>query len=90
MFNRTEFDVGCTNLVTAEINTGTLLPIAEPLRHHPCVFVNTIDETIQGMKDSGIVDDANRPWSWNIVVVAKTDDQGRPTTPRITLLTSVN
>ena len=85
VFSRHEFDVGCTNLVTAEINTGDALPFAEPLRRHPWVYLDTIDETIQRMKDSGIVEDANSPWSSNIVVVAKRDDQGRSTTPRITL-----
>jgi len=37
------------------------------------------------MKRAGIVEEASSPWSANLVIVSKTDDQGRPVTPRVTI-----
>ena len=85
MFSQHEFDVGCTHLIAAEINTGNAKPIAEPMRRHPWVYLNTFYDTIQKMKDAGIVEDASSPWSTKIVVVARRGDDGKPTTPRISL-----
>jgi len=44
-----------------------------------------IDETIQNMKEAGIVEDCCSPWSANLVVVARKDEQGNPVKPRITI-----
>ena len=85
VFSRHEFDVGCTNLLTARIQTESDRPIAEPLRRHARVHLDVIDQTIDRMKAAGIVEDANSPWSANLVVVAKKDELGRPVTPRITM-----
>jgi len=63
VFGRHEFDVGCTNLLTASIVTDpTQLPIAEPLCRHARVHLDTIDETIERMKQAGIVKNACSPW----------------------------
>ena len=86
VFGRHEFDVGCTDLLTARIITDpNRRPIAEPLRRHAKVHLDTIDDTIEKMKQAGIVEDACSPWSANLVVVGRKDDQGRPTTPRVTI-----
>jgi len=59
VFGRHEFNVGCTNLLTASIVTDpTQPPIAEPLRRHTRVHLDTIDDTIERMKQAGIVVDA--------------------------------
>ena len=44
-----------------------------------------IDDTIERMREAGIVEDANSPWAANVVVVSRRDSEGRPTTPRITI-----
>ena len=85
MFGKHEFDVGCTNLLTSRIITGDHRPIAEPLRRHARVHLDVIDDTIEKMMEAGIVEEANSPWSANLVVVSRTDEQGRPTTPRVTI-----
>ena len=85
IFSRSEFDVGCTDLITARIITDGHGPIAEPLRRHARVHLDVIDDTVERMKAAGIVEDACSPWAANLVVVAKRDDQGNPTTPRVTI-----
>ena len=37
------------------------------------------------MKEAGIVEDACSPWNANLVVVGRNNDQGKPTTPRVTI-----
>lgn len=85
VFSRHEFDVGCTNLLTAHVNTEDHRPIAEPLRRHARVHLDVIDETISKMKDAGIVEEANSPWSANLVIIARKDENGKPCTPRVTI-----
>jgi len=85
IFSRSEFDVGCTDLLTARIVTNGQGPIAEPLRRHARAHLDVIDNTIERMKEAGIVEDAAPPFAANVVVVSRKDDQGNPTTPRITI-----
>lgn len=85
IFSRHEFDVGCTDLMTASIETGNSRPIAEPLRRHARGHLDIIDETIDRMEAAGIISKCSSPWSFNLVVVSRYDDQGKPTTPRITI-----
>ena len=47
--------------------------------------MDVIDYTIEKMMEAGIVEEANSPWSANLVVVSRTDELGRPTTPRVTI-----
>jgi len=61
VFSRHEYDVGCTNLLTARIVTDNHRPIAEPLRRHARVHLDVIDEAIQRMQDAGIVEEACSP-----------------------------
>jgi len=65
----------------ATINTGHAAPIAEPLRRHAKIHLDVIDETVEKLKQAGIVEECNSPWSANLVVVSK---PGSPT-PRITV-----
>jgi len=85
IFSKHEFDVGYTDLLTASIETGNHPPIAEPLRRHARAHLDIIDETVEKMEAAGIVERASSPWSFNLVVVSRYDDHGKPTTPRITI-----
>ena len=59
VLGRHEFDVGRTNLLTARIITDpNHPPMVEPLRRHARVHLDVIDETIDRMKQAGIVEDA--------------------------------
>jgi len=85
VFSRSEYDVGCAVGFTARINTGSSPPIAEPLRRQARIHLDEIDATIENMKQAGIVEDCCSPWSANLVVVARKDEQGNPVKPRITI-----
>jgi len=85
VFSKHEFDVGCTDLLTARILTTDDRPIAEPLRTHARVHLDAIDETISKMKQAGIIEESSSPYSANLVVVPRVDEQGNPTSPRITI-----
>jgi len=85
VFSTHECDLGCSDLLTARVPTGSHRPIAEPLRRHAQVHLYVIDKAIQKMKQAGVVEEASSPWSANLVLVAKKDELGRPVTPRITI-----
>jgi len=83
LFSKHNFDVGCTDFVTASINTGNHAPISEPLRRHAHVHLDVIDETIDKMIEGDIVEPCISEWAAHLVDVPKKDDQGRPATPRV-------
>ena len=86
VFGTHEYDVGCTDLLTARIITDpSANPVAEPLRRHAKVHLDVIDDMVEKMKQAGIVEDACSPWCANLVVVGRKDDKGNPVNPRVTI-----
>ena len=85
VFSCHEYDVGCTDLLTARIVTDNHRPIAKQLRCHARVHLDVIDEAIQRMQDAGIVEEACSPWSANLVAVARTDESGNVGPPSTTV-----
>jgi len=81
IFSRHEFDFGTTNLLLHCIHTGDHPPVTQPLRRHPHVYRQLIDDTVEGLRKAGVAEEASSPWSFNIVLVAKTDNP----VPRITV-----
>ena len=80
VFSRSDYDIGRTTLIEHSIETGQAAPFRQPLRRHPQVYLQTIDEETENMRKSGIIEPACSPWASNVVVVTKQDK-----TPRITL-----
>ena len=68
-----EFDIGLTDLVEHEIDTGNSKPVKQALRRQPYVYLPKIDEHVEQMVKAGWVTPINSPWSTNIVCVKKTD-----------------
>jgi len=83
LFSKHDVDVGCTDFVTAAINTGDHSPILESLHRHVCIHLDVIDEMIDRMIEADIVELCISEWAANLVAVPKKDDQGRPATPCI-------
>ena len=81
-FSSSEFNIGCTNLLQQQINTGNHPPISEPLRRHPRAHLDLIDETVDKLREAGVVEGANSPWSANVVLVKKKKDSN---VPRVTI-----
>ena len=81
LFSAPEFDFGRTNKLTHRIDTGQSRPIAQPLRRHPRVYLDLIDQTVDTLLQAGVVEPAASPWSSNVVLVAR---PGNPV-PRVTV-----
>src|SRR6266496_2274890 len=62
------------------IDTGDARPIRQGLRRQPQAYLQVIDEEVEKMAASGVIEPSASPWAFNIVVVSKHDK-----TPRITL-----
>jgi len=61
IFSRGEFDIGRTPLVEYRIDTGEHRPIRQPLRRHPFAHLDVIEEQVETMKKSGIIEQAASP-----------------------------
>ena len=81
IFSRHEYDLGLTSLAFHRIDTGDHPPIAEPLRRHPKVYLDVIDQSVDRLVEAGICEPCSSPWTANIVLVKK---KGSPV-PRITV-----
>ena len=71
LFSTHEFDFGRTNKLTHRTDTGQSRPIAQPLRRHPRVYLDLIDQTVDKLLQAGVVEPAASPWSSNVVLVAQ-------------------
>jgi len=81
VFSRHEFDYGQTNLLMHTIDTGNHRPIAQPLRRHPRVHLQLIDDTTEKMRRADVIEPAASPWSFNVVLVSRPGSS----TPRVTI-----
>ena len=81
LFSAHEFDFGRTDQLTHRIHTGDCRPIAQPLRRHPRVYLDLIDQTVDKLVEAGVVEPAASPWSANVVLVTR---PGNPV-PRVTV-----
>ena len=81
IFSVSEFDVGCTDVLTASILTGDHPPIAQSLRRYPRAHLDLIDKTIDGWCQSGVCSESVSAWNFNIVLVNRPGNA----VPRITL-----
>jgi len=71
IFSRYEYDVGCTNLVKFQVDTGDHKPISEPLRSHPRTYLDAIDNTVDKMLQAGIIEESSGEWCFNVVPVKR-------------------
>jgi hypothetical protein len=75
VFSRHEFDTGTTDLIECrlELKDPSLPPVAEPLRAHPIVYLDAIDQEVSKMEAAGVVVPCNSTWAGNLVVIPKKD-----------------
>ena len=60
VFSKSEFDLGRTSLIPHKIDTGQSRPFKQPLRRHPRVHEQYIDEQVELMLQHDIIEP--RPW----------------------------
>jgi len=80
-FYRHEYDLDLTSFASHRIDTGDHPSIAEPLRRHPKVYLDVIDQSIDRLVEAGICKPCSCPWAANIVLVKKKDSS----VPRVTV-----
>ena len=64
-------DLGRTDLVEHEIDTGTARPIKQRPCHTPIAFKGEEEKEIQSMLKKGAIRESNSPWSSPVILVRK-------------------
>ena len=71
VFSRGENDLGRTDVVTHNIDTGDNKPVRQSLRRHPPLHQVAIRQQIRDMLTQGTIEPTKSPWASNIVLVKK-------------------
>ena len=78
VFSLNNKDIGCTELVTMDIDTGDSPPVCQkpytlPLKHYNCV-----QQEMETLECAGVIRKSIIPWASPIVIVFKKSTQGQP------------
>ena len=77
VFTTSKFDLGRAHRFTHNIDTGDHQPLAQRPYRIPHSQLDIIDEHIQNMREKGIIQEPNSPWSQPLVIVTKKDGSPR-------------
>ena len=66
-------ELGTTQLVMHQIDTGEHRPIKQPARRTPFALRKKIDELVEEMLSQGVIEPSGSPWASPIVLVQKKD-----------------
>ena len=66
-------ELGCTNLVTHSIDTGSSPPIRQPARRVPFALHSKMEQLVEDMLDQGVIQHSSSPWASPVVLVKKKD-----------------
>jgi hypothetical protein len=77
VFSRSDRDLGLTDIVTHNIDTGDARPIRQQLRRFPPVHAQIISDHVDNMLAQGTIEPACSPWASNVVLVRKKDGSYR-------------
>ena len=73
VFSHSEYDLGYTDIVQHEINTGENRPFKQPLRPQASARLPVIDNLLDEMQSQGVIEPCQSEWASNIVLVTKKD-----------------
>jgi transposase InsO family protein len=76
-FAQNKVDIGRTDIVKHQINTGAAAPIKQPLRRQPLVKRQAIHDEIEKMKQQDLIEPSSSPWASPVVLVKKRDGSWR-------------
>src|SRR6218665_2165023 len=76
-FSLSDSDLGFTDLVQHEIDTGSETPVRQALRCQPLMLLPLIDEQVELMLQQGLIERSCSEWASNIVIVTKKDGTPR-------------
>ena len=72
-----QMDIGKTNIIQHEIDTGNHVPIAKAAYRTTPAKKTFIENEIQDMLKKGIIRESKSPWAFPVVIVEKKDDTKR-------------
>lgn len=73
VFSATDRDLGRTGIGEHRIDTGRAHPVRQPLRRQPAPYHQVIDERVDEMLATGVVEPAVSEWAPNVVLAKKKD-----------------
>ena len=73
VLSKDEYDMGLTDQVEHEIDTGQERPVRQQLRKTPMAYHQVVDAHIQMMIKQGLIEPSKGEWASNIVLVLKKD-----------------
>ena len=76
-FSLGEWDLGFTDVLQHEIDTGSEPPVRQALRRQPLMMLPIIDEQVKLMLQQGLIEDSFADWASNVVIVRKKDGTPR-------------
>lgn len=71
VFSKNEYDIGRTDLISHEINTGDAQPIRQTLRRHPQTHLPIIDEFVDDLLEKDLIEPCRSPWASNVVLARR-------------------
>ena len=77
VFSKSEFDLGCTDIVQHRIDTQDQPPFRQTLRPQPRAHLPVIDKLLCEMQEQGVIEPCNSEWASNVVLVKKKDGSVR-------------
>ena len=66
-------EIGRTDLVHHQINTGDSAPVKQQARRIPFALRPKVEEMISEMLEQGVIEESSSPWASPIVLVSKPD-----------------
>ena len=78
VFSTNNEDIGCTNLITMDIDTGDSLPSVKQPYTLPLKHYDWVQEEIESLERAGIITRSVSPWASPVIMVPKKSAPGEP------------
>ena len=77
-FSKNNKDIGCTQLIEMEIDTGDSLPVAQSLYTLPLKHYDWVRQEIETLEKSGVIERSLSRWASPVIVVPKKSAPDEP------------
>ena len=77
LFSRGQHDLGRTDVIQHQINTGDATPLRQPPRRMPLARRREAQQAVEEMHKAGVIEPSSSPWASPVVLVRKKDGTTR-------------